>query len=110
MVKARVTLQNLKTLSYNFPANNSDLAKQFTEQLDQIYQSFYARLPNEAGLIILQGSLRSTKRREQRNSANLCGYASLPPRKKFKLALSKRVGIKAEQKRNELNQPKASIN
>ena len=103
MVKARVTLQNLKTLSYNFPANNYDLAKQFTEQLDQIYQSFYARLPNEAGLIILQGSQR---KREQTKSASL--YGSLPPRKKFKLALSKRVGIKAEQKRKELNQSKAS--
>ena len=80
MVKARVTLQNLKTLSYNFPTTNFDLAKEFTEQLDQLYQSFYAQLPNEAGLVVLQESLRSTKRREKTKRPNLSGtYASLPP-------------------------------
>lgn len=109
MVKARVTLQNLKTLSYNFPSTDSDLAREFTEQLDQLYQSFYARLPNEAGLIVLQDSLHSTRKREgTKKSTQSVTYASLPPRKKFKSALSKRVGIKAEQKRKELHQSKVS--
>lgn len=81
MLKARVTLQNLKTLTYNFPKANAQLAKEFTEQLDQLHQSFYCRLPNEA-LIFLQESLRSTKKGEHANR-NTDNYATLPPRKKF---------------------------
>ena len=70
MLKVRVTLQNLKTLSYNFPDKNVSLAEEFNQKLDELYHSFYSRLPNEAGLIILpqaQESIRSTKRREHTN-------------------------------------------
>ena len=105
MVKARITLQNLKTLTYNFPTTDLNLAKEFTDQLDQLYQSFYTRLPSEAGLIVLQSSLRSRKRREPTNSL-FSTYAGLPPRKKFKSSLTKRVGIKAERKRKQLDQKK----
>jgi hypothetical protein len=65
MLKARVTLQNLKTLSYTFPDKDVSLAEEFTQQLDELYRSFYLQLPNEAGLIILpqtQESIRSTKK------------------------------------------------
>ena len=70
MLKARVTLQNLKTLSYNFPDKNVSLSEEFTQKLDELYQSFYSQLPNEAGLIILpqiQESICSTKSREHTN-------------------------------------------
>ena len=66
MLKARVTLQNLKTLSYTFPDKDVSLAEEFTQQLDELYRSFYSRLPNEAGLIILpqtQDSIHLTKKK-----------------------------------------------
>ena len=99
MLKARVTLQNLKTLTYNFPGN-INLAEEFTQVLDELYQSFYSRLPNEAGLIILppgQESIRSTKKREIVNRST--EVSNLPPRKKYKKNVDRRVGIKADRLR-----------
>ena len=109
MVRARVTLQNLKTLSYNFPDKDVNLAKEFTQKLDELYQSFYSRLPNEAGIIILtqaQESIRSTKRREHMNRNT--NYANLPPRKKFKKSVDSRFGIKADRSRKELSESKVN--
>ena len=109
MLQARVILQNLQTLSYNFPDKNVSLANEFTEQLDELYQSFYSRLPNEAGLIILsqaQESIRSTKRREHINRNTEC--ASLPPRKKYKKSVDSRFGIKADRLRKEANKSMVS--
>ena len=97
MLKARVTLQNLKTLTYNFPDDNVTLAEEFTQMLDELYHSFYSRLPNEAGLIILpptQESIRSTKKREIINRSTDC--SNLTPRKKYKKSADSRVGIKAD--------------
>jgi hypothetical protein len=65
MLKARVILQNLKILRYTFPDRDVSLAGEFTQKLDDLHRSFYSRLPNEAGLIILpqtQESIRSTKK------------------------------------------------
>ena len=69
-----MTLQNLKTLSYNFPDQNVSLANEFTEKLNE---SFYSRFPNEAGLIIFsqaQESIHSTKRREHIKTRNMQIY------------------------------------
>lgn len=102
MLKARVTLQNLKTLTYNFPAEDIQLAKEFTEKLDGIYHSFYSRLPSETGLILLtqsQEALRSTRRREHLHQKT--EYANLPPKKKFKKSIDSRVGIKADRLKKE---------
>lgn len=107
MLKARVTLQNLKTLSYNFPDQNVSLANEFTEKLDELYQSFYSQLP---GLIILsqaQESIRSTKRREHINRNT--EFANLPPRKKYKKSVDSRVGSKADRLRIEANKSKVSL-
>lgn len=96
MLRARVTLQNIKTLTYNFPSTDVQLATEFTEQLEQLYQFFYSKLPSEAGLIVLQQthqSLRSTRKRDHKNE-NSTTYANLPPRKKFKSSLTSRVGAK----------------
>ena len=109
MLKARVTLQNLKTLSYNFPDKNVSLANEFTEKLDELYQSFYSQLPNEAGLVILSQageSIRSTKQREHINR-NM-EYANLPPRKKYKKSVDSRFGSKANRLRKEANKSKVS--
>ena len=109
MVSARVTLQNLKTLSYNFTDTDVNLAKEFTQKLDELYQSFYSRLPNEAGIIILtqaQESIRSTKRRVHMNRNT--NYANLPPRKKFKNSVDSRFGIKADRLRKELSESKVN--
>jgi hypothetical protein len=111
MLKARVTLQNLKTLSYTFPDRDVSLAEEFTQQLDELYQSFYSRLPNEAGLIILpptQESIRSTKKREHTNRNT--EYANLPPRKKYKKSVDSRFGIKADRLRKETNKSKVRSN
>ena len=102
MLKARVTLQNLKTLTYNFPDDNTNLAEEFAQRLDELHQSFYSRLPNEAGLIILpptQESIRSTKKREIINKST--EYSNLPPRKKYKESVDSRVGIKADRLKKE---------
>ena len=83
-VKARVILQNLKTLSYSFPPSDLQLAADFTQKLEELYHMFYSKLPNESGILIRppdQKSLRSTRRREHTaHDAN--DYASLPPHKK----------------------------
>ena len=101
-VKARVILQNLKTLSYNFSPSDLQLAADFTQTLEELYHMFYSKLPNESGILIRppdQKSLRSTRRREHTaHDAN--DYASLPPHKKVKKS-SHRVGIKADRKRKQ---------
>ena len=102
MLRARVTLQNMKTLTYNFPDEDIQLAVEFPQKLDELYQYFYSRLRNEKGLIILtqiQESLRSTKRREHIHKNT--DYANLPPRKKLKKSSEKRYGIKADRARKE---------
>ena len=111
MLKARVTLQNLKTLSYTFPDKDVSLAEEFTQQLDELYRSFYSRLPNEAGLIILpqtQDSIRSTKKREHTNRNIEC--ANLPPRKKYKKSVDSRFGIKADRLRKDTDKSKVCSN
>ena len=70
MLRARMTLENLRTLSYNFPDQNVSLANEFTEKVN-------SRLPNEAGLILLsqaQESVRSTKQREHIKTQNMQIY------------------------------------
>ena len=104
MVKARITLQNLKTLTYNFPITNTALASEFTQKLDDLYHLFYSRLPNEEGLIYLtqnQESFRSTKKRDNKVIKDATDYRALPPPKKFKKSLDSRVGRKAEIQRKE---------
>ena len=91
MLRARVTL---KTLTYNFSDEDIQLAVEFTQKLDELYQYFYSTLPNEKGLIILtqnQESLRSTKRREHIHKNT--DYANLPPRKKLKKSSEKRYMV-----------------
>ena len=110
MLKARVTLQNLKTLTYNFPDDNVNLAEEFTQMLDELYHSFYSRLPNETGLIILppaQESIRSTKKREIINRST--DYSNLPPRKKYKKSADSRVGIKADRLKKETSSMKVRL-
>ena len=102
MVKARVILQNLKTLSYNFSPSDLQLAADFTQKLEELYHMFYSKLPNESGIVIRppdQKSLRSTRRREH-TAYGADDYASLPPHKKVKKS-SHRVGIKADRKRKQ---------
>ena len=102
MVKARVILQNLKTLSYNFSPSDLQLAADFTQKLEELYHMFYSKLPNESGIVIRppdQKSLRLTRRREH-TTYDADGYASLPPHKKVKKS-SHRVGIKADRKRKQ---------
>ena len=102
MVKARVILQNLKTLSYNFSPSDLQLAADFTQNLEELYHMFYSKLPNESGMVIHppdQKSLRSTRRREH-TAYDADDYASLPPHKKVKKS-SHRVGIKADRKRKQ---------
>lgn len=104
MLRARVLLQNLKTLTYNFSDKNVSLALEFTHKLDELYQCFYSKLPNEAGIIILpdpQNSLRSTKRREHVNRNT--DFSNLPPRKKYKKSSDSRFGLKADRLRKEVN-------
>ena len=87
MLRARVLLQNLKILTYNFSDKNVSLAPEFTHKLDEIYQCFYSKLPDAAGIIILpdpQNSLCSTKRREHVNRNT--EFTNLPPRKSTKKA------------------------
>ena len=110
MLKARVTLQNLKTLTYNFPNDNVNLPEEFTQMLDEFYHSFYSRLPNEAGLIILppaQELIRSTKKREIINRNT--DYSNLPPRKKYKKSADSRVGIKADRLKKETSSMKVRL-
>ena len=86
MVKARVILQNLKTLSYNFSPSDLQLAADFTQKLEEPYHMFYSKLPNESGIVIRppdQKSLRLTRRREH-TTYDADGYASLPPHKTVK--------------------------
>ena len=112
MLKARVTLQNLKTLGYTFPDKDVCLAEEFTQQLDKLYGSFYSRLPNEAGLIILpqiQDSIRSTKKREHTNRNIEC--ANLPPRKKYKKGWTADLTLRLiGYKRTQTSQRYAQIN
>ena len=51
MVKARVILQNLKALSYNF-SSDLQLATDFTQKFEELYHIFYFKLPNESGILI----------------------------------------------------------
>ena len=100
MVKARVILQNLKTLSYNFSPSDLQLAADFTQKLGELYHTFYFKIPNESGIVIRppdQKSLRSTRRREH-TAHDADDFASLPPHKKVKKS-SHHVGIKADRKR-----------
>ena len=110
MLKTRVTLQNLKTLSYNFPQSDIELASEFSQTLEELYHSFYSRLPNNSGILIRQpdqDSMRSTRRRECRNiSTHDC--TSLPPCKKARKA-SKRVGSKADKLRKDLQKSQVHI-
>jgi len=102
MVKARVILQNLKTLSYNFSSSDLQLAADFTQKLEELYHIFYSKLSNESGILIRppdKRSLRSTQQRK-RTAHNADDYASLPPHKKVKKT-SHRVGIKADRKRKQ---------
>jgi len=102
MVKARVILQNLKTLSYNFSSSDLQLAADFTQKLEELYHIFYSKLPNESGILIRpldKRSLRSTRQRK-RTAHDADDYASLPPHKKVKKT-SHRVGIKADRKRKQ---------
>jgi len=102
MVKARVILQNLKTLSYNFSSSDLQLAADFTQKLEELYHIFYSKLPNESGILIRppdKRSLHSTRQRK-RTAHDADDYASLPPHKKVKKT-SHRVGIKADRKRKQ---------
>lgn len=101
-MKARVILQNLKTLSYNFSPSDLQLAADFTQKLEELYHMFYSKLPNESGILIRppdQKSLCSTRRREH-TAHDADDFASLPPHKKVKKS-SHRVGIKADRKRKQ---------
>ena len=101
MVKARVILQNLKTLSYNFSPSDLQPAADFTQKLEELYHMFYSKLPNQSGILIRppeQKSLCSTRRRE--HTAYDADFASLPPHKKVKKS-SHRFGIKVDRKRKQ---------
>ncbi len=52
MLRARVLLKNLENLTYNFPSASVELATQFTQELDGVFNAFYGKLPQEAGILI----------------------------------------------------------
>ena len=51
MLKARVTLKNLENLTYNFP-NDSTIAMEFNQKLSQLFDCYYSKLSQEAGILI----------------------------------------------------------
>lgn len=51
MIKARITLNNLENLTYNFP-NDESLATEFNEQLGKLFNTFYSKLAPETGILI----------------------------------------------------------
>ena len=44
-------LKNLENLTYNFP-NDSALAAEFSQKLNQLFDSYYTKLSQEGGILI----------------------------------------------------------
>ena len=83
MLATRVVLKNLENLTYNIPKDDTELASQFHQEIDRVFNSFYGKLPQEAGVLIrpvTQEKVRkiSMKYKRQRQSASNWTCSSLP--------------------------------
>ena len=95
MLKARITLKNLENLTYNFP-NDSTIAMEFNQKLSQLFDCYYSKLSQEAGILIrpvTKFRMRMIKRKYRKLCNPVWKVSSLPRvcKKKNKKRKKKKV-------------------
>ena len=98
-MKARITLKNIETLTYNFTENECTQAINLASDLDNLYTKYYDLLPNHQGLILQpKSSIRIQYMRRKVQKARLTQKCSSLRRNKSKSRKGPfvRVGAKAE--------------
>ena len=95
MLKARVTLKNLESLTYNFLGSDSALAMEFNVKLTQLFDEFYSKVSQGDLLIrpVTKERVRMIKCKYRKLSCPAWKVSSLPRCVKRKTKKSRIVKV-----------------
>ena len=101
LVKARIALKNIETLTYNFTDSKVEHATSLSAELNELYCKYEALLPKCEGIPNANIATQYIRRKVQKAKCTLnCSSLRRSKPKRLK-GISKRVGAKADRLRKE---------